>query len=33
MREILYRGKRVDNGDWGYGYAVKGHDKKYQMLC
>ena len=32
MREILYRGKRVDNGDWGYGYAVKGNDKKYQMF-
>jgi uncharacterized phage protein (TIGR01671 family) len=31
-REILYRGKRVDNGDWGYGYAVKGNDKKYQMF-
>lgn len=32
MKEILYRGKRVDNGDWGYGYAVKGNDKKYQMF-
>ena len=31
-REILFRGKRVDNGDWGYGYAVKGNDKKYQMF-
>ena len=32
MREILFRGKRVDNGEWGYGYAVKGNDKKYQMF-
>lgn len=32
MKEILFRGKRVDNGEWGYGYAVKGNDKKYQMF-
>lgn len=32
MREVLFRGKRVDNGEWGYGYAVKGNDKKYQMF-
>lgn len=32
MREILFRGKRVDSDEWGYGYAVKGNDKKYQMF-
>ena len=32
MRKILFRGKRVDNSDWVYGYAIKGNDKKYQMF-
>lgn len=31
-REILFRGKRIDNGEWVYGYAVKGCDKDNQMF-
>lgn len=32
MREILFRGKRVDNGEWEVGYAVKGCDRENQMF-
>lgn len=29
MREILFRGKRVDNGDWTYGYLFVCWDRCY----
>lgn len=32
MRDILYRGKRIDNDEWEVGYAVKGCDREGQMF-
>ena len=36
MREILFRGKQVDNGEWVYGYyAIKGKDTELEehFIC
>lgn len=29
MREILFRAKRIDNGEWIYGYIWRGNDHSY----
>jgi len=32
MRDIICKGKRIDNDEWEVGYAVKGCDRKGQMF-
>lgn len=32
MREILFRGKRVDNGEWVEGYYAKSGDKTFILV-
>ena len=31
MREILFRGKRVDNGDWAEGDLIQSRGKTYKV--
>lgn len=33
MREILFRGKLKDNGEWVYGFLYITHDGEYQIKC
>lgn len=33
MREIKFRGKRIDNGDWVYGYIQYSEDKLTAWIC
>jgi hypothetical protein len=30
-REIMFRSKRVDNGEWVYGYLYITHTKEYEI--
>jgi uncharacterized phage protein (TIGR01671 family) len=32
-REIKFRGKRIDNGEWVYGYYVKTHEGSRIVEC
>jgi uncharacterized phage protein (TIGR01671 family) len=32
MREILFRGKRIDNGEWAYGYYVMAGGEKHYIV-
>lgn len=29
MKEILFRGKRIDNGEWAYGYLIEQNNPEY----
>lgn len=33
MREIIFRGKRVDNGEWVYGDFCYGHNRDEPRIC